>query len=401
MKKISIILIVMLLVFSLAACGLGSHNDPSGTTGPGTEQGTNGADNGQPRNNHSNNNNTPVTGSLGRADMEAWIAARLSAIGGPSAISLFDGSSFDYTEDGFIFSGDFWTVKGVTASMGEIESSLDSQLSQYGFVKSASLLGTNWYIRAGSEQMGFTLMKEGEEVTVFMSHKTSEYNQEYIDAAVARMPDIIAGTSALDKLPENFKIVYNNVYDEEVTAIRLDGSWYFKTLNLDPEEYGYNTYHAYAMILQADGSYVQYSYWSDDSNPRWENDGPVEQETLDGRIEYVFDADGNIASISTYLQICLEYQEGEDAFDFFEQPSRDYSFSSSLVKTGTATVAGVSCVVATTDDIWSANQEFTYDPVTGILFKLREFGNNYPEEVKVEVKEFDTNPTSLGDFVQP
>ena len=397
MKKILAILLAAMMLLSFAACN--PANLPSGTDS--TEQG---------ENNGGNNNNNHDNGSsgksndkdvFGRADMENWISERISAIGGPASISFFDGNSFDYTQDGFFFAGDYWTVKGVTASWDEIEASLDEQLLSKGFKKTTSLLGVKWYLDAGSEQMGFTVGLDGDEATIWMSHATADYNQAYIDAAIEKMPDIIAGRTALDKLPANFKIVYDNTYEETVTAIRLNDNWYFKTVNNDPEEYGYGTHHSYAYIMQNDGSYRQYSYWSGDSNPRWDDDGLITLETLDGRIESFFDADGSTASISTYLQICLEKQEGEDAFDLFEQPSRDFDFSDSLVKTGTATIAGVSCVVASTDDIWSANKEFTYDPVTGILFKLRSFGNNYPEELEVEIVEYDLNPTALGDFVQP
>ena len=398
MKKILAILIALLMTFSLVACDLGNTDNPNGDN-PGTSQ-SGGENNNCGNNNGGENTNNPPASELGRADMEKKIADTLKGVGGPSTISFFDGSKFEYTEGGFLFDGDTWTVSGVTMSWSEIEAHLDSQLLSIGFKKASGFIDQKWYIDAGSEKMGFSIMFSDGEATITMTHATADYTQAYIDAAMAKMPDVIAGRTALDKLPENFKISYK-AYDDEYTAIRLNGSWFFKTVNLDPDDTSYyNTYHSYAYILQGDGSYKQYSYSSVLNNPRWKDDGTVTLETLDGRIESFFDADGGRVSISTYLQICLEKQEGEDAFDIFEQPSRDYSFSSTLIKTGAATVAGVSCVVATTDDLFE-NFEYTYDPQTGILFKLRSFGNNYPEEIRVEITEYDLNPTSLGDFVQP
>lgn len=394
MKKLLAILLAAFMLLSMVACDLGNTEDPN-KDNPGTSQND---DKGGENNNNNNNNNNPAS-ALNRADMEKKIADILKGVGGPSTISFFDGSEFEYTEGGFLFAGDTWTVSGVTMSWSEIEAHLDSQLLSIGFKKASGFIDQKWYIDAGSEKMGFSIMFSDGEATITMTHATADYTQAYIDAAMAKMPDVIAGRTALDKLPENFKISYK-AYDDEYTAIRLNGNWFFKTLNLDPDDYFYNTYSSDAYILQSDGSYKLYSYSSIRTNPRWEDDGLVTLEKLDEKIESFFDADGGRVSISTYLQICLEKQEGEDAFDLFEQPSRDYNFSSTLIKTGTATVAGISCVVATTDDLFQ-NFEYSYDPTTGILFKLRSFGNNYPEEIEMEITEYDLNPTSLGDFVQP
>ncbi len=386
MKKIFAIFIAAMMLLSLIACDTG---DTTSKKKDDTEQAES-----NNSSNKNNSNNTPV-GTLGRADMESWIAARLSAIGGPSTISLFDGSQFEYTEDGMFFAGDYWEISGVTAAWDDIEASLDEQLLSYGFMKEAAMLGTKWYIRAGSEQMGMTVSLDGDEVTIWMSHKTSEYNQAYIDAAIAKMPDIIPGRTALDKMPENFLLSYNDsVY--ECTVVRLNGDWYFKRIYLDS-----NNWFANAFLLQEDGTYAQYSNSVFSSDGIWDDDGIVTQETVDSMVEDHFDADGqNDRSISTYLQICLEYQEGRDSFDLFEEPSRYFNFSNTLVKTGTATVAGVAGVVCTTDDLFE-NDEFTYDPQTGILLRLREFDNTGNDKITFEVKEFNAAPSSLGDFVQP
>ncbi len=387
MKKMLAILIAAVLLLSLVACDTG---DTPSETGNGTEQGVNNNDN----SNKGNSNNNPIN-SLARADMESWIAARLSAIGGPSAISLFDGSKYEYTEDGIFFAGDYWEISGVTTAWDDIEASLDEQLLSYGFMKESAMLGTKWYVRAGSEKMGITVSMDGDEVTVWMSHKTSEYTQSYIDEAIARMPDIIPGRTALDKMPESFLLTYNDsVY--EITVSRLNGDWYFKRIYLDS-----NNWFSDVFLLQEDGTYARYSLSIFSSNGVWDNDGTATQEDLDSMIEDVFDAEGqNDRSISTYLQICLEYQEGKDSFGFLEEPSRYFDFSSTLVKTGTATVAGIAGVVCTTDDLFE-NDEFTYDPQTGILLRLREFDNTGNDKISFEVKEFNAAPTSLGDFVQP
>ncbi len=392
MKKIFAILLAAMMLLTLIACDTGDTppaNDNS------AEQGGNNNGNAPNENGNDNPGNGGIQNALARADMESWIAARLSAIGGPSSISLFDGTKFSYTEDGFFFAGDYWEISGVTAAWDDIEASLDSQLSSYGFKKENGMLGKKWYIHAGSEKMGITVSLDGDEATIWMSHKTSEYNQDYIDAAVARMPDIIAGRTALEKMPESFLLSYNdNVY--ECTVVRLNGDWYFKRIYLDS-----NNWFAEAFLLQEDGSYAQYSNSGSSTDGIWDDDGIVTQEIVDSRIEEHFDADGqNDRSISTYLQICLEYQEGEDSFDLFEQPSRYFDFSSTLVKTGTATVAGVAGVVCTTDDLFE-NDEFTYDPQTGILLRLREFDNTGNDKISFEVKEFSANPATLGDFVQP
>ncbi len=391
MKTLFASLIAAMMLLSLAACDTGNEPDSSDRNTLVISQDEN--NNGDNHNN-SRSNDHPVA-ALGRADMESWIAARLSAIGGPSAISLFDGSKFEYTEDGIFFAGDYWDISGVTAAWDDIEASLDSQLSSYGFKKEVTILGTRWYIRAGSEQMGFTVGMDSDGVTIWMTHKTSDYNQSYIDAAIAKMPDIIPGRTALDKMPESFLLSYNDSACES-TVVRLNGDWYFKRLYLDS-----NNWFAEVFLLQEDGTYAQYSNSSVFGDGIWDDDGITTQETLDSRIEEHFDADGQTdRSISTYLQICLEYQEGEDAFDLFEQPSRYFDFSSTLVKTGTATVAGVAGVVCTTDDLFE-NDEFTYDPQTGILLRLREFDSTGNDKITFEVKEFSKAPASLGDFVQP
>ena len=119
---------------------------------------------------------------------------------------------------------------------------------------------------------------------------------------------------------------------------------------------------------------------------------------MDEAIDDVFDKEGwdDNGTLSTWLQMCKDF---EDEAGLFGSANSRFSFSESMVKTGTETVAGVNCAVVTTDG-WFTDMKYVYDPATGIMFKITKTERE-TETVMFEVLSYSTNPTSLGDFVKP
>jgi hypothetical protein len=205
MKKFIYFALAAVLALSLAACG-GKDDAPSG------------ADTAIEENNDINieedtydvSDTTAESGSVSGGDMESAIAGYLSAIGGPSDITLCGGSEIEFVpaNDKVGMFGDNWNISDPDMSFDDLVASLDSQFEAVGFTREPALFGWQWVIRAGVQKLGLIAGEDGTNFSIYMTHMPECYTTDYIAEQEAIMPKIIPAMNAFEKLPENFSMTW-------------------------------------------------------------------------------------------------------------------------------------------------------------------------------------------------
>jgi hypothetical protein len=203
-------------------------------------------------------------------------------------------------------------------------------------------------------------------------------------------------------LPDNFLITWETNYGYVTTLCRKDGSWYYGTQNKESEYKPETIYHS-AAILQSDSSFVYYDWYSYDKSvgePTSRFTGSYE--TVDEALENILDFDGfsENGNPSSWLQMSKDFADSKQ----FGGAQMRMVIGSSLTKTGTEVIAGITCDVAHADMMFSL-QDIAYDPETGILFRYRYVnkggsGDDDKEPYTYTVTEYTANPSTLGAYVE-
>ncbi len=410
MKKFTALLLTLIMVFTLVACGGNGDNPGGNTDNPGTSQSENknNETGGNNNNNHNNNGDNP-SGSISQAQMEAEILRRLSAISDLSALTLCGGDSISYTEDGIFWAGDYWIVENPSMSKEDFVSSVEAQLTAAGFVADYGILGTDYTVKAGTGEIGITIWYDSDsaELTLRMTNKREEYSKAFIEAENAKLPTIIEGIDIIDKLPENFSITFKTV-TYQYTVCRYNGGYYVCGESLDQEGRDMIITSYDVAIPKGDGTYTFYD-WYDTYyayNDTFKEGKPQEttafmnqgDETVEERMHNL------MKELSTWIRMSWDYKAlpvDEDRF-IFGQTCRDYSISENMTKVGAETFLGRSCEKVHSEGLWADTYDIIYDLETGMVMQMIVWESGTGEaKTFVEVTEYNTNPTSLGNFVQP
>ena len=295
---------------------------------------------------------------VSRQEMEAAVAACLSAVGGPSAVQLCGGSRIEYTQG--TDTADKWVISGAELTAQTLLTSLKEQLSPYGFFEQVDSSSHRLVVRAGVDSIGLIIWNSAGEdgaVKLSLTHTTDCYSPDYLSSREAQMPTLIAGTSALEKLPENFEIQWNS----GSTLKRKDGSWLFSTVySLE----GRKWLRCSAALLQSDGSYRYVQWKKSEAVGQPSTRFTTTHNTLEDCLAEAFDTDGSneYCSLSTWLQMCTDFEAGTTDTYWMDAITGDF------VKAGETTIAGVRCQVVVCDNDWQYS-EYAFDPQTGILFR--------------------------------
>ena len=375
MKKAFFTLLALLLALSLVACG--------GDTTPPTSSSVAGS-------------SSQATAKADVTVMEEAIVAYLSELSDIDSLTL-SGGKIEFSpgnEWGFV--GDLWQITNPDVEYADFKDSLAEQLTAAGFEETSNLLGPQWTVNAGIQKIGLMLMStDAEEYSLMMTHAAEDYSQEFVKAQEAIMPKVIPAVSALEVLPENFSISWIGVTQVTCTLSRVDGNWFY-SLDWDSVE-GNDIEMAYyfAAIMQEDGSYVYYEWDNDSPGIGEPREGFSVYDDIDGLLAEMLDFSGwSDASLSTWVQMSFDFEEGS----LFTSTNLRHSITNNMEKTGSEEIAGVECDVVLNDALF-LETEYTYDPATGILFRL---GSKNPDEAEMNydftVTEYIVNPERLGTF---
>jgi hypothetical protein len=401
MKKFLALTLVLALALSLTACG---NDNPAPRSGGGNTQsgGNNNIGGGGDTGNNStasgsNSGGGASAGTVSNSAMESAVAAYLSNIGGPSSITLLSGSKIEYEPANEYWTGwgESWAISDPDISLDDLCASLESQLSDYGFMKDYGVMGYKYIIRAGSESIGVMVAMDGSRLVIYMTHHPECYNSSWIADQNAGSPQFIPGDSALDVLPDNFLISWRLYYGYKYTIARKDGNWLYCSDGReadDANEYS-RAYYSVA-IKQSDGSYKFYRYTDAEMTPKESEYFTSTTASLEDVVmgEGIFDGIGftSNGSLSTWLQMSKDHLEGTSTISRF-------SVSSSMKLIGTENIAGVACDVVESGVFDFEKQDYAYDPATGILFRFGKIEND-TMVYQFEVTEFNLNPSTLGNF---
>ena len=407
MKKIIIFALALMLIFALAACNgdSGTDNDKdsgkdNGSSSTKDTTGDNANNNNNSNNNNNNSNDTPAqAGKVSGEQMEKAVANYLSKIGGPSSISLCGGSNIEYEPQNEFWTtwGESWTISDPDMTYIDLAFSVDNQLFAEGFTRSPGAVGSKWTVHAGVQSIGVMITEDGNNIVVYMTHFPDKYSMDFIAEQEAIMPKIIPGASALEALPENFLITWQDSSDYKYTLARKDGSWLYCSDGREADV-SWEVTNAYynAAILQGDGSYKYYEYTSENMNPSERDWFTSSNETIEKGLENILDYSGinDNGTLSTWLQMCKDYTDGTTL-----SANGRFTIAANMTVKGTETIAGVTCDVVATESVWVGYRELAYDPATGILFKhsLKESGSEDTVN-KFIILEYDANPSTLGNY---
>ncbi len=400
MKRLFAILLALIMLLSLAACGEPEETKAS-TTG-----------NKQPPANpttQKKDDPEPPSGNLTQAQMEAEILRRLSAISPLSSLTLCGGDSITYTTDGFIMAGDWWTIENPNMGKDDFMASIDAQLTAAGFTADYGLLGRDYTVKAGPGTIGINIYydSDGNELTLRTTNHRDEYSQAFIDAENAKLPTIIEGIDLIEKLPENFSISFTT-RTYKYTVCRYNGSYYVAHESLDQADSDLLFYSYDVALLQSDGSYHYYD-WYDTYNTVTDTrkEGkPQKTDAFMSQTSNSVDVQINkiLEPLSLWLRMSWDYKglpvDG-DRF-FWDKASPEYAINENLIRVGAEAFLGRDCEKVHSEGLWADTYDIIFDLETGMILQMtvQENGNG-EAEIHAEVTAYDTNPTSLGNFVQP
>jgi hypothetical protein len=386
MKKIfafALVITLAALALSLAACGGRNNSASTPSASPGGGSGAQSA------------------GTVSGADMEKKVAAYLSAIGGPSSISLCGGGKIEFEPQNEWVSmwGDSWTIKDPKMSYEDLVESVNAQLTAAGFIKDYSMLGFKWVKKAGAQGIGVMLDKDGSAIAVRMTYFAKDYSMDFIKSQETVMPKIIPGISAEKALPENFSITWKTDYGYKRTLIRKDGDWLYcadSREENDADQYS-SAYYSVA-LAQGGGSYKFYQYSASMSGsttkPRESQNFTTTASDFQTTLNNIFDCEygyGMDLSISTWLQMSKDFADGTNG-----KGNMRHKIPENMVITKTETIAGVTCDVAASES-WGPTYEYAYDPQTGVLFRYSKTESGNTTDYLL-VTEYSANPSALGNF---
>ena len=388
MKKILILILAVILALSLCSC--------FGDDAPETSGGQNGESGGEVGGESGGNPPTDAAGSVSQAAMEQRVASLLSAIGGPSSISLCDGEISYTPGSDWGMAGDMWTIKSPTVVRSALAESLKSQLESKGFYEKLSLFGTVYALHAGVEDIGLTLFygeDDESEITILMTHASEDYSQSYISAREGEMPAIIAGDNAVNAFPDTFKISWE-VTDTVYTLSRRDGKdWYYGYVIAADEDSDEFTF-SMAALAQSDGSYKYYE-WSNYEPDGYEDE--IESFSsyggdIEGLLSSVLDYDGMAGpGPSTWLQMSKDY-ENNTTSAYMRR-----TINSSMKVTGNENIGGVECQVISYEG-WGQTTEYAVDASTGVLFRFGETDYDGNMEYSYTVTDYSTSTDVFSVF---
>ncbi len=402
MKKLFAILLALMILFTLIACD--EQGKPPSGEGNGTSQGGEDGRDTEPSSGNQNEG-SDVGGGLSQAAMEAEILKRLSAISDLKSLTLCGGDKITYTSDGMIMAGDWWVIQNPDMSKDEFMASIEAQLTAAGFVSRKTFLGTEFTVKAGTGEIGISVMYEEGELTLRTTHFRDDYNAAYIAAENAKLPTIIEGVDIIDKLPENFSVGFKDASYRYVVC-RYNGGYYVESESIGEESADYHFVHYYAAIPQDDGSY-RYYYWSDMTklyNNTFEAGTPEERNYfMSSGDETVQDqVNEQLEKLSTWIRMCWEYKDLPIDEDRFFWSMTEYSISENMTKVGSEIYLGRSCEQVHSEGLWADTYDLLYDLETGMVMKMTVQDGGQGDVVTfVEVTEYNTAPASLGKFVQP
>ncbi|MDR0380761.1 MAG: hypothetical protein LBH86_02015 [Oscillospiraceae bacterium] len=345
-------------------------------------------------------------GSVSGKDMEQAIAQALSAIGGPSRITLCGGGSikFEPANEWVGMWGDSWEISDPDMSHADLLESIDSQLTTAGFTKGGGLLGWQWTVHAGVQNIGLILgNEEGDTITLYMTHFPNCYSAAYIAEQEAVMPKMIPAAWAMEVLPENFLIKWETKGGWLYTLARKDGSWLYASDGSQSDSdwaSDYATY--YAAVLQPDGSYQNYEYTDENMTPRERDWFTSSNETVDDALLNILDYEyesgmSDSGNLSMWVQMCKDYADGTSSAQM------RFSITGSMVVLRTEEIAGVVCDVVGNEGggMFGTEQEWAYDPTTGLLFRYSkddDYDSETPLDDFFKVVEYTDSPATLGNY---
>ncbi len=415
MKKLLAILLALMLVLAIVACDKGDDT-PSGNNGGTSQNSENNENNNQnnnqgnnnnTQNNENNNNNSSSDGSLSQTAMEAEILRRLSAISDLKSLTLCGGSKITYTADGMIMAGDWWVIENPDMTKEEFMASIEAQLTAAGFVSRETFLGTEFTVKAGPGSIGISVMYEDDELTLRTTNHRDEYTMAFIEAENAKLPTVIESVDIIEKLPENFSVSFTGV-TYKYTVCRYEGSYMVTSESLNQSESNMIFISYNVALSDGNGGYKYYDWYDIHYTDRNEiKEGKPEErdcfmshpdEKLDDQINKILEP------LSTWGRMSWDYKglpvDG-DRF-IFDRTCEDYSISENMTKVGNETYLGRSCEKVHSEGVWADTYDIIFDLETGMVMKMDVQENGQGEvETYVEVTEYNTNPTSLGKFVQP
>jgi hypothetical protein len=389
MKKLTAILLTLVVVFTACSGDKNTTDNNSGKTGDNISDG--------------GKNDAGNKGGISQSAMEKTVSERLSALGDPVSLTLCGGSSIEFEPENEIITmwGDSWTIKDPNMSLADLRDSVDSQLTAAGFIKDYGLVGSKFVKKAGVKGIGVEIAEDGSSIAIRMTHFAKDYNKEYIAAQEAIMPKIIPGISAEDVLPENFSITWKLSYGLKFSLIRKDGDWLYCSDSREEEGASdYSSAYYNVAIKQSDGSYKFYSY--SQSNSDSAPSAPRESEHFTSTAKDFKDTLNNILdcedgygmdySLSTWLQMSKDYGKAAGT----ESANMRHEISENMTIAKTEEIAGVTCDVAESKG-WGESREYAYDRETGVLFRYSVIANDEKKD-EFLVVEYDKNPSALGNF---
>ncbi len=414
MKKILVILLAITVLLSFAACDMGGSGNDTGTQGQVNNNPSDGGENNNGGTNDNGNNggasnnggNQTIEGAISQVQMESEISRRLSAISTLTTLSLCGGESIKYTEDGVFFAGDYWIITSPNVSKDDFLASVEAQLTAAGFTKDYGVLGNDYTVKAGTGKIGINVWydSDGAEITLRMTNHRDEYSQAFIDAENAKLPTIIEGIDIIDKLPENFSISFTTeTYN--YTVCRYEGGYFVSSESLEQTDMIFTSFDV--ALPDGNGGYTFYDWYDvlTESSGNVKEGTPQETPYFGSSSTPVQEQINKILEpLSIWLRMGWDYKElpvDEDRF-IFGDACNDYSITENLVKVGTEAYLGRDCEKVHNEGMWADTYDIIFDLETGMVMKMvvdeYDTGNF---ETEVEVTEYNTNPTSLGDFVKP
>lgn len=170
MKKLFVLLLVLTMVFTLAACG-DSGKTPSGSTDKPDASQSNAPDNQGP-------GDAENTGDYTQKQMEDTIVSYFSDISSLTSLTLCGGSSIDYEAAGMIMTVDVWTINDPDMSYEDLAASMQEQLSD-GFEYEVNAIGGHdWTVAVGDKEMRIQLRPESFFEGAYVIYATPEPTDE-------------------------------------------------------------------------------------------------------------------------------------------------------------------------------------------------------------------------------
>lgn len=320
--------------------------------------------------------------------MESEISACLSALGNNVELTLCGGEEIEYIPGSeWGFAGDTWRIHEPYMPYDRLKELIASQLLPLGYTETANSFGNVYALNAGFRKIGLTLHYYDEDAssyTINLTNADEDYSAKYISEMQAEMPTVIAGNDARDAFPANFRICWTRHDDSRATLVRLDESLHLA-------------------IESASGAAEHYAAISGDSGfeyyKRTESGvtGKSDKREFEKQLNMLLDAEGSAEypCASTWLQMCRDYLDNESD----GKACTAHRISANMEKKKSVIIAGVECEVVFRDEIFSGcDEEFAFDPETGLLFRYGTEGDDNTIEYKYLVTEYTDAPASLSFF---